>query len=317
MSKIKVFTDYKKISKNFYNSSLVIGNFDGVHRGHKKVIKAAKVISKRNKSQLGVMMFDPHPREYFTKEKQFLLSSLETKSEILESLGVNFIIILKFNKILASMSALTFCNKILLNGCRMQHVFIGKNFRFGQNRTGNLRYLKKFGLENSFKVNGSELHKINKSKKIFSSSNVRKFIKKGKIKEANNFLGHHWSVSGTVITGDKRGRLIGFPTANISTEKYIYPKFGVYAVKVTFISGKHKGEIKNGIANFGLRPTFGKKTAVLEVHLFSFKLNIYKTALKVSFIDYVRSEKKFSGIESLKNQIEKDIIKTKKILKKS
>ena len=316
MSKIKVFTDYKKISKNFYNSSLVIGNFDGVHRGHKKVIKAAKVISKRNKSQLGVMMFDPHPREYFTKEKQFLLSSLETKSEILESLGVNFIIILKFNKILASMSALTFCNKILFNGCRMQHVFIGKNFRFGQNRTGNLRYLEKFGLENNFKVSGSELHKINKSKKIFSSSNVRKFIKKGKIKEANNFLGHHWSVSGTVITGDKRGRLIGFPTANISTEKYIYPKFGVYAVKVTFISGKHKGEIKNGIANFGLRPTFGKKTAVLEVHLFSFKLNIYKTALKVSFIDYVRSEKKFSGIESLKNQIDKDIIKTKKILKK-
>ena len=317
MSKIKVFTDYKKISKNFYNSSLVIGNFDGVHRGHKKVIKAAKVISKRNKSQLGVMMFDPHPREYFTKEKQFLLSSLETKSEILESLGVNFIIILKFNKILASMSALTFCNKILFNGCRMQHVFIGKNFRFGQNRTGNLRYLEKFGLENNFKVSGSELNKINKSKKIFSSSNVRKFIKKGKIKEANNFLGHHWSVSGTVITGDKRGRLIGFPTANISTEKYIYPKFGVYAVKVTFISGKHKGEIKNGIANFGLRPTFGKKTAVLEVHLFSFKLNIYKTALKVSFIDYVRSEKKFSGIESLKNQIDKDIIKTKKILKKS
>ena len=317
MSKIKVFTDYSKISKNFYNSSLVIGNFDGVHRGHKKVIKAAKVISKRNKSQLGVMMFDPHPREYFTKEKQFLLSSLETKSEILESLGVNFIIILKFNKILASMSALTFCNKILLNGCRMQHVFTGKNFRFGQNRTGNLRYLEKFGLENSFKVSGSELHKINKSKKIFSSSNVRKFIKKGKIKEANNFLGHHWSVSGTVITGDKRGRQIGFPTANISTEKYIYPKFGVYAVKVTFISGKHKGEIKNGIANFGLRPTFGKKTAVLEVHLFSFKLNIYKTALKVSFVDYVRPEKKFLGIESLKNQIDKDIIKTKKILKKS
>ena len=215
------------------------------------------------------------------------------------------------------MSALTFCNKILLNGCRMQHVFIGKNFRFGQNRTGNLRYLEKFGLENSFKVSGLELHKINKSKKIFSSSNVRKFIKKGKIKEANNFLGHHWSVSGTVITGDKRGRQIGFPTANISTEKYIYPKFGVYAVKVTFISGKHKGEIKNGIANFGLRPTFGKKTAVLEVHLFSFKLNIYKTALKVSFVDYVRPEKKFLGIESLKNQIDKDIIKTKKILKKS
>ena len=144
MSKIKIFTDYKKISKSFYNSSLVIGNFDGVHRGHKKVIKAAKIISKKNKSQLGVMMFDPHPREYFTKEKQFLLSSLETKSKILESLGVNFIIILKFNKTLASMSALNFCDKILLNSCKMQHVFIGNNFRFGKDRTGNLKYLEKF-----------------------------------------------------------------------------------------------------------------------------------------------------------------------------
>ena len=317
MSKIKIFTDYKKISKSFYNSSLVIGNFDGVHRGHKKVIKAAKIISKKNKSQLGVMMFDPHPREYFTKEKQFLLSSLETKSKILESLGVNFIIILKFNKTLASMSALNFCDKILLNSCKMQHVFIGNNFRFGKDRTGNLKYLEKFGKKNNFKVSGSELYRVSGSNKIFSSSNIRDFIKKGKIKEANNFLGHDWSVSGTVITGDKRGRLIGFPTANISTEKYIYPKFGVYAVKVTFISGQHKGKVKSGIANFGLRPTFGKKTAVLEVHLFSFKLNIYKTALKVSFVDYVRPEKKFLGIESLKNQIDKDIIKTKKILKKS
>ncbi|MDC3130854.1 riboflavin kinase, partial [bacterium] len=130
----------------------------------------------------------------------------------------------------------------------------------------------------------------------------------------NNFLGHPWAVSGRVIAGDKRGRLIGFPTANISTEKYIYPKFGVYAVKVLFLSGRYKGKQKKGVANFGLRPTFGKKSAVLEVHLFSFKLNIYKTALKVSFIDYVRPEKKFSGITSLKNQIKKDISKAKKIL---
>jgi riboflavin kinase/FMN adenylyltransferase len=317
MSKIKIFTDYKKISKRFYNSSLVIGNFDGVHRGHKKVIQLAKNISKKNQLQLGVMMFDPHPREYFSKEKRFLLSSLDNKYEILEKLGVNFIVILKFNKLLASMSALAFCNKILLNGCKMNHVFIGKNFRFGQNRAGNLKYLANFGKNNGFKVTGSELYKVNRSKKIFSSSSIREFIKKGKIKEANKFLGHAWSVSGRVITGDKRGRLIGFPTANISTEKYIYPKFGVYAVKVIFLSGKNKGKEKNGIANFGLRPTFGKKTAILEVHLFSFKLNIYKTALKVSFIDYVRSEKKFSGIDSLKDQIKRDIVKAKKILNKS
>ena len=152
MSKIKIFTDYKKISKRFYNSSLVIGNFDGVHRGHKKVIQLAKNISKKNQSQLGVMMFDPHPREYFSKEKRFLLSSLDNKYEILEKLGVDFIVILKFNKLLASMSALAFCNKILLNGCKMQHVFIGKNFRFGQNRAGNLENLANFGKNNGFKV---------------------------------------------------------------------------------------------------------------------------------------------------------------------
>ena len=259
-------------------------------------------------------MFDPHPREYFSKEKRFLLSSNENKFEILDSLGVNFVIVLKFNKQLASMSALDFCKKILLKNCNMQHIFTGKNFRFGKNRIGDLKYLKDFGSKNGFEVTGSELHRIKGSKKIFSSTNIREFIKKGKIKEANNFLGHPWAVSGRVIAGDKRGRLIGFPTANISTEKYIYPKFGVYAVEVLFLSGRYKGKLKKGVANFGLRPTFGKKSAVLEVHLFSFKLNIYKTALKVSFIDYVRPEKKFSGITSLKNQIKKDISKAKKIL---
>ena len=314
MNKLKIFTDHKKISKKFHKSSLVIGNFDGVHCGHKKVIQLAKNGSKKNKNYLGVMMFDPHPREYFSKEKRFLLSSNENKFEILNSLGVNFVIVLKFNKQLASMSALDFCKKILLKNCNMQHIFTGKNFRFGKNRIGDLKYLKDFGSKNGFEVTGSELHRIKGSKKIFSSTNIREFIKKGKIKEANNFLGHPWAVSGRVIAGDKRGRLIGFPTANISTEKYIYPKFGVYAVEVLFLSGRYKGKQKKGVANFGLRPTFGKKTAVLEVHLFSFKLNIYKTALKVSFIDYVRPEKKFSGITSLKNQIKKDISKAKKIL---
>ena len=314
MNKLKIFTDHKKISKKFHKSSLVIGNFDGVHCGHKKVIQLAKNISKKNKNYLGVMMFDPHPREYFSKEKRFLLSSNENKFEILDSLGVNFVIVLKFNKQLASMSALDFCKKILLKNCNMQHIFTGKNFRFGKNRIGDLKYLKDFGSKNGFEVTGSELHRSKGSKKIFSSTNIREFIKKGKIKEANNFLGHPWAVSGRVIAGDKRGRLIGFPTANISTEKYIYPKFGVYAVEVLFLSGRHKGKQKKGVANFGLRPTFGKKSAVLEVHLFSFKLNIYKTALKVSFIGYVRPEKKFSGITSLRNQIKKDISKAKKIL---
>ena len=317
MNKIKIINDYKKIPKTFYGSSLVIGNFDGVHRGHKKVIELANKISKKNKSKLGIIMFAPHPKEYFSKEKQFLLSSIETKSEILERLGVNFIIILKFNKNLASMTALEFCNKILLNGCKMQHIFIGKNFRFGQNRVGDLKLLSNFGAKNNFKVSGLELYKLNSSKNIFSSSAVRKFIKNGQIKQANNFLGHCWSITGKVITGDKRGRLIGFPTANISTENYIYLKFGVYAVKVNFLSGKLKGKEKSGIANFGLRPTFGKKEALLEVHLFSFKLNIYKTALKVSFIDFVRPEMKFLGIEPLKLQIKKDITKTKKILSRN
>ena len=317
MNKLKIFTDHKKILKKYHRSSLVIGNFDGVHRGHKKVIQLARNISKKNKSFLGVMMFDPHPREYFSGEKRFLLSTNENKYQILENLGVNFVIILKFNKQLASMSAYNFCDKVLLQSCNMRHVFIGKNFRFGKNRTGDLKYLKTFGSKNGFEVLGSELHRINRSKKIFSSSNIREFIKNGKIREANKFLGHPWSVSGRVIAGDKRGRLIGFPTANISTEKYIYPKFGVYAVETLILSGRYKGMKKKGVANFGLRPTFGKKSAVLEVHLFSFKLNIYKTALKVSFIDFVRPEKKFPGIVSLKNQIKKDIIKAKKILNKT
>ena len=303
MSKIKIFTDYKKISKRFYNSSLVIGNFDGVHRGHKKVIQLAKNISKKNQSQLGVMMFDPHPREYFSKEKRFLLSSLDNKYEILEKLGVDFIVILKFNKLLASMSALAFCNKILLNGCKMHHVFIGKNFRFGQNRVGNLKYLANFGKNNGFKVTGSELYKVNQSKKIFSSSSIREFIKKGKIKEANKFLGHAWSVSGRVITGDKRGRLIGFPTANleIDEEYKLIPKNGVYLIYTKF-----EEQVFFGMMNIGVKPTLKFKKESIEVNLFDWEKDIYGEFIEVFFLDYIRDEKKFDSLIELTHQIKID-----------
>ena len=222
------------------------------------------------------------------------------------------------------MSALAFCNKILLNGCKMHHVFIGKNFRFGQNRVGNLKYLANFGKNNGFKVTGSELYKVNRSKKIFSSSSIREFIKKGKIKEANKFLGHAWSVSGRVITGDKRGRLIGFPTANVDMKFFLVPPLGVYITRLKVIeckNSKTQNDWLPSISNIGTKPTVSGENLNLETHIIdlnnnSSDINIYGKRIKVELIKFLRPEKKFNSLSDLKKQIEFDTKEASKFHKK-
>jgi riboflavin kinase/FMN adenylyltransferase len=319
---MKIFNNYKSISNFTNNSTLVIGNFDGVHKGHQKIIKIAKSFSKKYKSKLGVMMFDPHPKEFFAKSSpHFLLSSVETKCEILKELKVDYVIILRFNKSLSSMSAPDFCKKILLLGVKMKHVFIGKNFKFGKKRKGDYSFLKKFGVHNKFKVSSIKLfhrkakNKIDSKLNTYSSTNIRRLIRDGNVAMASKYLGQYWFITGKVIVGDKRGRTIGFPTANIRIDDYMYPKFGVYAVKVNVLNKNNQSREYLGIANFGIRPTFDKKSPILEVHLFNFKLNIYNSTLKVTFIDFIRFEKKFSGIEALKKQVKSDISKAIKILR--
>ncbi len=320
---MKIFKDYRLASKYTMNSVLVIGNLDGVHKGHQKIIRSARSIANKKSTKLGILLFNPHPKKYFDLYKDgFLLTDLESRFDILRDQKIDYVLVLEFNKNLSNMLPYDFCNKILFSGIKMSHIFVGTNFRFGKKRTGDYKFLYSFGKKKNFVVNPIKLIKTPLSIstktqiKIFSSSNIRKLLSKGDVRNANKFLGRPWSVNSKVIKGDKRGRTIGIPTANLLINDYISPKYGVYAVKVEIKNDRLKRKIYNGIANYGIRPTFDKTQPLLEVHLFNFELNIYNSSLKVSFIDYIRREKKFSGIEALKKQVKSDISTAIKILKK-
>ena len=318
---MKIFYNYKKISKYTKNSTLLVGNFDGVHRGHQKIIESAKKIRSCKNNKVGVLLFDPHPKIFFKKDqKNFLLTQIDTRCEILKSYGIDFVIVLKFSNSVSKMTTHSFCSKILSEGIQMKNIFVGKNFKFGKNRAGDYKYLKDFGKRNNFLVSPVDIFKIPPSfsrhfkKKIYSSSNVRLAVERGSVKLASNILGRSWFVVGKVIKGDQRGRTIGFPTANIEIDGYTQPKYGVYAVSVEILYKNKKIKSYNGVANFGVRPTFKKINPLLEVYLFDFNLNIYNSALKVTFIDFIRNEKKFLDIKSLKMQLNEDILKARKIL---
>ena len=201
----------------------------------------------------------------------------------------------------------------------MKYILVGKNFKFGNKRSGDYKFLLNFGKENQFYVNSVKLlktpnHLFNKTKmKIYSSTNIRKLISNGNVKLAKNFLGNNFSITSKVIKGDQRGRKIGVPTANLNINEYVAPKYGVYAIEASFLKNSKK-ITRKGIANFGIRPTFHKNSEILEVHLFRFKLNIYNSLLKVDFVEFIRHEKKFSGVEALKKQLKSDISKAQKIL---
>tara|TARA_Y100000816_G_scaffold24922_1_gene16043 strand:+ start:1888 stop:2847 length:960 start_codon:yes stop_codon:yes gene_type:complete len=318
---VKIFKDLKKTYNFTKDSILIIGNLDGVHKGHQSIISLAKKLSKKKDAKVGVLLFDPHPRRYFEKDnKGFLLTQVDTRLEILKSYKIDYAIVLKFNKSIATMTPKLFCKKILFSGIAMKNIFVGKNFRFGNKRSGDYRFLSNFGKEHSFNVTPINLVKTNKilhkktKMKIYSSSNIRALIQKGEVKLANKFLGVPFTIVSRVMKGDQRGRTIGVPTANLKIDEYIQPNHGVYAVRAKVMNKSAKGKNYKGIANFGVRPTFDKNKPLLEVHLFNFNLNIYNSSLKVEFIDFIRKEKKFSGIDSLKNQLIIDISKAKKIL---
>ena len=203
------------------------------------------------------------------------------------------------------MSAENFIKTVLYKRLRSKYIFISQNFKFGKKRLGNIKILKSFEKKYSYKSIVTIPHKT--KNKIVSSSLIRKIINKGQIQEAERLLGRPWCVEGEVIKGAQRGRKIGFPTCNIKLNSYTLPKLGVYSVWVTIDNLK-----KKGIANIGYRPTFNGKSLLLEVNIFGIKRNLYKKILKISFIKFIRTEKKFKNISQLKVQIKKDIVSAKK-----
>ena len=307
---MKIYKNFN-IEKKFHNSIILIGNFDGLHIGHQKLFKIAKIFKFKKKIKIGVITFDPIPKMYFNKNlKNYRISNFNQKINILKNYQIDFLINKKFNKNFSRTKYLNFISNILYKKIKPKYIFVSNNFRFGNKREGDVNALKSF--ENKYNYKVINPAPLQKKSKIISSTLIRENLKKGNIKIVNSYLNRSWSIEGNVITGKKLGRKIGFPTCNIDINNYVIAKPGVYAVKVQI--GKNKKMFK-GIANLGYRPTFRGKKILLEVNIFNFSKNIYFRKLKVDFIRFIRGERKFKNINALKKQIDKDILVSKKELK--
>ena len=293
------------LNKKHCGGVIAIGNFDGIHLGHQKVINEARKKARKNKLPLGIMTFEPVPVMFFnSKIKNHRINSLDQKKTQLKRFKLDFLIIIKFNKNFSSLTAEQFIKKTINNKTKCKFLYVSKNFKFGYKRQGSVKILKKYEKLYNYKSLITKTYKINK--KIISSSLIRKKIAAGKIKEINKLLNREWSINGKVIKGQKRGRKIGFPTCNLKLDDYIIPRLGVYAVKINGLKFS-----KKGIANIGFRPTFNGKNLLLETNIFGINKNLYNKEIGVSFIRFIRREKKFKDLEHLKKQIKIDIKKAK------
>ena len=286
---------------------LAIGNFDGIHLGHQKVIKEAKKKANKKKLPFGIMSFEPMPVMFFNKKlRNHRINSLDQKMSQLKRLKLDFLIIKKFNKKFSRLTAEKFIEKMIFKKAKCRYLYVSSNFRFGFKRKGNIRTLKKF--EKKFNYKNIIIKSFKKKNNVISSTLIRKKIREGKIQEANKLLNRNWAVDGKVIKGQKRGRKIGFPTCNLKMGNYVIPRLGVYAVKV-----KTSDSNKNGVANIGYRPTFNGQSLLLETNIFGINKNLYNKVISVSFKKFIRPEKKFKNFEYLKKQIKFDIKKAKNV----
>ena len=290
-----------EVNENFFH--LAIGNFDGVHLGHQKIIKELITNAIKENKPSAILCFEPHPRQYFSRNlDRYQIIGSKKKELILESLGIDNLFFMCFNESIANLSPSDFVNKILVKQLKINKLLVGYDFRFGKNREGDTLLLNDHAAIHGFNIKIIEPIKDEANNEIYSSSAVRDSIKNGDIKKANKILGNFWTMDGEVIHGDKRAREMNFPTANIKPHQQIYPLNGVYAVQTSINMKKY-----NGIANFGERPTVNGKKLLLEVHLFDFDEDIYGNHLTVEFLTFIRGEKKFDSFVLLVEQIKKDI----------
>ena len=294
------------INRKHQNSVVAIGNFDGIHLGHQKVLNRARQKAKKNRLPFGVITFEPMPVMFFNKKiKNHRINSLLQKKTQLKKLKLDFLIIINFNKKFSKLSAEQFIKRIIFKKVKCKFLYVSNNFKFGFKRKGNIQTLRKYS--NSYNYKTMITHPLTKAAKVISSTIIRKKISQGKIYEVNKLLNRNWCIQGKVIKGHRRGRTIGFPTCNINISDYSMPKLGVYGVKVNNAKFQRKG-----IANIGYRPTFNGQNLLLEVNIFGINKNLYNKVINVSFIKFIRSEKKFKDLEQLKKQIKVDINRVKK-----
>jgi riboflavin kinase/FMN adenylyltransferase len=283
------------------NVAITIGNFDGVHLGHVQIFRT--LLSEHEKGlQSMVMTFWPHPRQVLTgKSDMRFLTSMEEKTSLLRTLGIQHLLIVPFDRSFAEIHAEDFIKNILIERIGVRKIFLGYDHHFGKNREGNIAFLKQFAPTYGFEV--QEIPRQTIDHLAISSTLIRKYLEEGVPEAAHTLLGRNYSLSGVVVEGKKLGRTIGFPTANIEIpfKEKLIPKQGVYAIFVHVNGKKHKG-----MMNIGYRPTLDGHTLSLEAHIFDFSEPIYGQTISIEFVHYLREEQKFSSLDALKMQLQMD-----------
>ena len=305
---MQVFQGIQAVKGKLTKPAITIGNFDGVHKGHQALFDKVRQWARKLGGQSAVVTFDPHPLEVLSPEKAPpFITCHRLKMDLIARCGIDATIVIPFNHLFSRMSAREFVEIVLVENIGAKAIVVGHDYRFGNSREGNIDFLRRLGGEHGFEVETVAGLRVNDT--MVSSTTIRQMIASGKIKEANKLLGRLFEVSGEVITGQRRGIQLGFPTANIRLPSMASPPTGVYVIEAE-VEGNRYG----GAANLGYNPTFGNADLSLEAHLFDFNGDIYGKTIVIRFIDRLREEIRFPGPAELVVQIARDVASAKKTL---
>lgn len=305
----QIVRGYRNLPESAKGAVVAIGNFDGLHKGHQALIRFCVERAKAMQAPSAVMGFYPHPRQFFARKETaceaIRLMTLRLKCQMLAQMGVDNLVMVPFNAAFSALSALAFVQQVLHQHMQVRHVVVGHDFIYGHKRQGNSEILVRDAA--ALGIGVTAIDPVLSGEIRCSSSVIRAALRHGDLTGAESLLGHPHMMTGRVLHGDKRGREIGFPTANLDMGHLCCPAFGVYAVSVRILSGAHAGDAwLPAVANIGLRPTFGGTRPRLEVHLFEGGGNLYGAQMQVRFHHYIRPEHRFDSLEALRVQIAQD-----------
>jgi riboflavin kinase / FMN adenylyltransferase len=296
------------VPERLRGGSIAIGNFDGVHRGHRAVLHAAQTTAAERKAPMGAMVFEPYPRKYFQPQKPlFRLTQLPRKLQLLAEYGCDFTAVIPFDQTTADLSAAEFARQILAEGYAIRHATVGWNFFFGKGRGGNPGVLAELGRLHGFGVTMVEAQ--GNAGDVFSSTRIRELLAEGDVAAAAEMLGSWWRIGGVVVGGAGRGTVMGYPTANIRLDEGVTLMHGIYAVNAYV-----EGQKLKGAGYLGTRPTFDAGLPVLEIFIFDFDGDLYGKTMEIEFIELIREDMKFRSMDALTAQMSDDCAKARAIL---
>ena len=309
---MQIVEGYRDLDAGAKGAAAAIGNFDGVHLGHRVLIRDAAMASAKTGGPVGVISFEPHPRRLFQPDAPpFRLTTQAAKARLLAEAGVDCLYNIAFDRALSAMTAEEFVQDVLHRGLGISHLVVGADFRFGKGRSGDATLLRAMGTELGFGVTVEKL--VGDETGDYASTAIRVLVEQGLCADAARQLGRWHSVSGPVVLGDQRGRDLGYPTANLAFDEQLIPRYGVYATWVDVLDGPHQGRYP-GVASIGERPTFGVNAPNFEVHLFDFSGDLYGAEISVDLVHYLRGEIAYTGVQPLIDQMDKDSEQSRTIL---